>query len=96
MTTSRQPSEAYPRSGMCECVRFHVKLSLHIIMVSYELILISEISLIMHSLINIHVTVNSCAESKLNYYKASGIYIAKNKPLKSKLRKIKKAINSPN
>ena len=45
----------------------------------------------MHSLVSIHLAVNSCEKIKLNYYKVSGIYITKNKPLKSKLREINKS-----
>ena len=85
MTTSRQPSEAYPKSGMCECVR----IQLNYLCTCYGELRFDfnfQASLVMHSLVNIHLTVNSYAESKLrkvnlSYYKASGIYIAKNKPL---------------
>ena len=86
MTTSRQPSEAYPKSGMCECVR----IQLNYLCTCYGELrfdFILRTILVMHSLINIHLIVNSCAESKLRkvnlrYYKASGIYIAKNITLK--------------
>ena len=57
MTTSRQPSEAYPRSGMCECVR----IQLSYLCTCYGELRVDfnfQISLVMHSLVKIHLAVD--------------------------------------
>ena len=90
MTTSRQPSEAYPRSGMCECVRFQF---------NYLCTFYGELRVGFNFIQVLScIAVNNYAESNLQkvnlrYYKASGIYIAKNITLeKINCGKIKKAI----
>ena len=74
MTTSRQPSEAYPRSGMCECVRFHI----NYLCTSYGEL---RFDFICHTSLSCILTVKS-AENKVRKGKSTllqgaGLYIAK-------------------
>ena len=85
MTTSRKPSEAYPRSGMCECVRIQL-CHLYTCYGELRFDFTFQISLVMHSLVNIHLTVKYCAESKAMLLQGVGYLHRQKQPLKSKLR----------
>ena len=78
----------------CASVLFFSFIYLYMLMVGYVDFRL-KIDLVMHSLFIKHLTVNivrklNCGKLNLRYYKASGIYIAKNKPFKIKLRKVNK------